>query len=169
MAASDSSLHQRAGHVKDARGRSVTTLDPITMNLLRQTDVIPVETLRRLADEIGVGWSRRIRTLFIIAVVCMGLFLLVTVLGVIADAIRGAGLHVPLPMLVLLPSVWIGPWAIWMGTRAARLKRIRRMMLAHLRCPHCGYDIRGLPTDPQDGATVCPECGCAWRLEGKAK
>ena len=38
-----------------------------------------------------------------------------------------------------------------------------------LRCPHCGYDIRGLPTDPEDGATICPECGCAWQLDGKAE
>jgi transcription initiation factor TFIIIB Brf1 subunit/transcription initiation factor TFIIB len=37
-------------------------------------------------------------------------------------------------------------------------------MLKHLRCPHCGYDLRGLAADPEDGATVCPECGCAWRL-----
>ena len=25
--------------------------------------------------------------------------------------------------------------------------------------------LRLLPTDPADGATVCPECGCAWKLE----
>ena len=36
--------------------------------------------------------------------------------------------------------------------------------IEHLRCPYCGYDIRGLPVDPSDGATVCPECGCAWRV-----
>ena len=33
-----------------------------------------------------------------------------------------------------------------------------------LRCPHCGYDLRELPGDPDDGATVCPGCGCAWKL-----
>ena len=42
-------------------------------------------------------------------------------------------------------------------------------MLKHLRCPHCGYDIRGLPTAPEDVATECPECGCAWRLEDEAE
>jgi hypothetical protein len=50
------------------------------------------------------------------------------------------------------------------GARRARHKRIRNIMLQHLRCPHCGYDLRLLPTAPGDGATVCPECGCAWRL-----
>ena len=156
---------KQTGRFKDARGRSVTTLDPITMNLLRQTDVIPAETLRALADEIGVGWSRRVRTLFLIAVVCLGLFLLGTVLGIIADTIKaGRFSGPPMPMLVVLPSVWVGPWVIWMGAKAARLKRIRRVMLKHLRCPHCGYDLRMLPTDPKDGATVCPECGSAWKL-----
>jgi transcription initiation factor TFIIIB Brf1 subunit/transcription initiation factor TFIIB len=42
-------------------------------------------------------------------------------------------------------------------------------MLKHRRCPHCGYDIRGLPVDPQDGATVCPECGCAWELPSETR
>jgi predicted Zn-ribbon and HTH transcriptional regulator len=48
--------------------------------------------------------------------------------------------------------------------RCARVNRIRAAMLAHRRCPHCGYDIRLLPTNPADGATVCPECGSAWIL-----
>jgi hypothetical protein len=39
-------------------------------------------------------------------------------------------------------------------------------MLKHRRCPHCGYDLRLLPIDSNDGATVCPECGCAWSLDG---
>ena len=30
-------------------------------------------------------------------------------------------------------------------------------------------DLRMLPVDPKDGVTVCPECGCAWRLEGDAE
>ena len=60
-------------------------------------------------------------------------------------------------------------WA--QGVREAQSiepKKIRRAMLNHLRCPHCGYDIRGLPTDPEDGVTVCPECGCAWQLACQA-
>ncbi len=113
MTANDSSPCQKAGRLKDARGRSVTTLDPIAMNFLRQTGVIPVETLRRLADEIGVGWSRRVRVLFFIAVVCLGLFVLVTILGIIADMIKAGRLsRPPIPVLVVLPSVWIGPFVI---------------------------------------------------------
>ncbi len=42
--------------------------------------------------------------------------------------------------------------------------RVATVMLTYVRCPHCGYDIRGLPRSSEDGATVCPECGCAWML-----
>ena len=165
MGEKQSPRRQQAGRIKDARGRKVTQLDPVTMRLLRQYDVIPAEALRKLADEIGVGWSRRIRVLFIIAVVCLALFVLVAVVGFVADVIKGAGFGMPVPVLVVLPSVWIGPWVIWTGARAARFKRIHRVMLKYNRCPHCGYDLRMLPVDPEDGVTVCPECGCTWRLE----
>ena len=30
---------------------------------------------------------------------------------------------------------------------------------------NAGYDLRQLPVDPEDRATVCPECGCAWILD----
>ena len=53
----------------------------------------------------------------------------------------------------------------WRSGRRARARLVCAIMLKHLRCPSCGYDIRGLPTDAKDGATVCPECGCAWRLD----
>lgn len=32
-------------------------------------------------------------------------------------------------------------------------------------CPACNYDMSGLTTR-DDGLTVCPECGAAWRLDG---
>ena len=38
------------------------------------------------------------------------------------------------------------------------------VMLAQRRCPHCGYDLRLLPVDPEDAATIRPECGSAWKL-----
>ena len=51
------------------------------------------------------------------------------------------------------------------GMKRRRLGHIARAMLQYRRCPHCGYNLRLLPVDPADGATVCPECGCAWLLE----
>lgn len=61
-----------------------------------------------------------------------------------------------------------GPVVAFMSVRGRYASRVSAVMLEHLRCPHCGYDLRLLPADPADGATVCPECGCAWRLRGEA-
>ena len=52
----------RSSNVKDARGRSVTFLDPYELNLLRRHDVMPSETLQSIADGVGFGapkWQRR--------------------------------------------------------------------------------------------------------------
>jgi hypothetical protein len=35
--------------------------------------------------------------------------------------------------------------------------------LAEGRCPGCGYELEGVPREADDGCTVCPECGAAWR------
>ena len=57
------------------------------------------------------------------------------------------------------------PWMIWYGIKRKRFGNVAAAMVKHLRCPHCGYDIRLLSTDPTDDATICPECGCAWRMK----
>ncbi|MEW6251597.1 MAG: hypothetical protein AB1716_13195, partial [Planctomycetota bacterium] len=57
------------------------------------------------------------------------------------------------------------PWIIWFALKRKRFGAVAAAILKHRRCPHCGYDLRLLPVDPTDGATVCPECGCAWRPE----
>lgn len=35
----------------------------------------------------------------------------------------------------------------------------------HARCPACVYNLAGCPVAADDGCTVCPECGAAWRLD----
>ncbi len=154
---------QNITSIRDARGKKVTQLDPVEMRLLRRHDTISPDVLKSMADEIGIGWSKRIRVVFIFSTVCLILFALEITIASIADAIKGAR-TIPIPIFFMLPCVCIGPVSIWFGTRAARFKRIHRVMLAHLRCPHCGYDLTGLPVDDSDGTTVCPECGCAWML-----
>jgi predicted RNA-binding Zn-ribbon protein involved in translation (DUF1610 family) len=54
---------------------------------------------------------------------------------------------------------------VWFSSRFVRRKKVCRTLLRHSRCPHCGYDLHGLPADEEDEATICPECGCAWRLD----
>lgn len=41
---------------------------------------------------------------------------------------------------------------------------IAEIISKHGHCASCGQDIRGLPT-AEDGCTVCPECGSAWRID----
>lgn len=159
-------FRRNPAQVTDARGRRVALLDPYTLWLARRHDMIPAEALGAIAREIGFGLVRGQRVLFAVSVVCLGIVL-------VAVAERGVEmlLHETFSLLGLMrtaslfTTVWAGPLVFWLGARRIRLQRTRRTMLKHLRCPHCGYDLRLLPTDPVDGATVCPECGCAWRLE----
>jgi DNA-directed RNA polymerase subunit RPC12/RpoP len=163
MVEKDSSPTQKAGQVKDARGQPVTLLDPYALNLLRRHDVIPAEALASIADKVGFGlprWQRRAYFALVMIVLGNGVFLLIW------KAIRRSGFDA---LGCILGSLGVAAFAIsaimfWRGGRQARAKLVCAIMLKHLRCPHCGYDIRGLPANTEDGATVCPECGSAWRL-----
>ena len=135
------------------------------MHLLHRHDVIPPDVLREIARQVGIGMTRVTRVVFwsgVAGVVCLGIALVILLTRLHGGTI-GPGKFVQ----SLLPycGVWVAPWAFWMGSRNVRRQRITRVMLARQRCPHCGYDIRLLPVDRADGATVCPECGCAWKLE----
>lgn len=166
MVAPRSSTTQPAGWIKDARGRAVSRLDPVKLHLLNQRSIIPAKTLRSMADQIMPG-ARRQRLFQVLGVAC-GFFLIVggnivyfryfsTWKGI--DPVLGA--------IYLLQAVVIlsGPLIAYRMARSRYAKRVVSVMLEHSHCPHCGYDIRGLPTDPFDGATVCPECGSAWILD----
>lgn len=149
---------------RDARGQPVSMLDPYTLHLLRRYDVIPDEPLARLAADLGDGLTRLTRFFFVLGVVC-------TLPGIIALAIQlirilqAGRLIWPLPWWLLLANFWVVPFVLGIAARELRERRIHSVMLHHRRCPHCGYDLRGLPRDPADRATACPECGHAWRLE----
>jgi hypothetical protein len=153
----------RHGSIEDARGKTVTLLDPYLLRKLGRHDVIPAEPLARIAGEIGLGLARAGRIIFLL------IWPLVLVCLVTAHFVKwGGGLAVHPRELrlwtVLLVIFAANVVVVWTFSRIGRLERVCRIMLKHLRCPHCGYDIRNLPRDPHDGATVCPECGCAWRL-----
>lgn len=48
--------------------------------------------------------------------------------------------------------------------RATAWRRARYCLGKHV-CPVCAYRLEGLRVE-EDGCTVCPECGGAWRLNG---
>ena len=159
-------IRLQAGRIKDARGRPVSRLDPVKLHLLNLPSIIPADTLRSMADQIMPG-ARRQR---LIQVLSVALGFLVVVGGTIIyfryfSVWKGFD---PVNVTIYVIQVVVilsGPPLVFRMARTQYAGRVASVMLKHLHCPHCGYDMRGLPIDPRDGATVCPECGCAWRLD----
>jgi hypothetical protein len=151
-------------HIRDARGRKVTQLDPVELSLLRQHDVIDRPTLHAITTEVGTGMEDAHRRMLwvlyagvpVIAVVLVAQLVDAWMGGNVSGFLSGRN--------IALGNVWFLVLVLWFRAKQARFGRVRRAMLAHLRCPHCGYDMHGLPPEP-DGATLCPECGTAWRLD----
>lgn len=147
--------------IRDARGRKVTQLDPVTMHLLRRHDVIEAGVLRAIVGEKGVRITARERASLIVGIVGLlligGLFITELILGGLTDAPYAK--HASVAFFALLP------WVFWFNIKRSRFGKIAAAMLKHGRCPHCGYDLKNLPIDDSDGATVCPECGCGWRMK----
>ena len=161
MTEKEASAPHRPGRFKDARGKPVTLLDPYELNVLRRYDVIPADALRPIADAVGFGlptWQRRGY------IACVLMFVACIAFLVFWKLRRGVGMDAAERVLwpVNLTVFAIGAIQFWRSGRRARARLVLAIMLKHLRCPHCGYDIRGLPASSIDGATVCPECGCAW-------
>ena len=160
----DRQCGKRLSRVKDARGRVVTLLDPYALYLLRRHDTISEEVLGRLAAEIGSGWPRRQQVACILACFLPLVLIIVTSVSRWSKGVAVGSLERNVAV-VLLANYALGVCIVWWWARRNRLRRVCGTMLKHLRCPHCGYDLRLLPSDPADGATVCPECGCAWELD----
>jgi len=165
MTAKDTSPPQQAGRIKDARGRKVTQVDPVALHLLRRHEWIEADLLRAITQEKGVRITVQERASLIVglagALLVIGLFSH----AVLTGDIRGAPLAKS-ASLVFLCSI---PFSAWYRIKRSRFGKVAAAMLKYLRCPHCGYDLRLLPADPEDGATICPECGCAWQLNHAPK
>ena len=58
MAADETNQSQPAGRIMDARGRSVTQLDPVAMHLLRRPGIVPPDVLREIAQDVGIGLTK---------------------------------------------------------------------------------------------------------------
>lgn len=154
------------GSTKDARGRSATLLDPYTLRLTRRYEVIPKDALDGIFAELGSGMRKSIRVMFVISIVCIVIGLIALVDYSYQCLSGGIAFSTVSRKLFSTVGICCGPIMIWWGAKRVRMQKVVRVMLKHLRCPHCGYDLRLLPVDPADGATVCPECGHAWRLTG---
>lgn len=75
---------------------------------------------------------------------------------------------------VAIRSVWIMPIFLLVLIAAGQIgqrERFDRLVPTRLTlglCPQCFYRLDNLDRE-EDNATVCPECGAAWVLPGKAK
>lgn len=158
---------QSTSRIKDARGRSVTQLDPVRLHVWHRHDVVDAETLHTIVEDLEPGTAKMLRrTIIIIPSVIVALVLGVAVLYHFFDASARRDLISTLTNPAIMgPNLICCFFVPWMVARQARLKRVRFAMLEHQRCPHCGYDLRMLPVAPEDGATVCPKCGCAWLID----
>lgn len=58
MAEKEAPHPQRAGRIRNARGRKATQVDPGALHLLRQHNVIQVDALQAVANERGVDYGR---------------------------------------------------------------------------------------------------------------
>jgi len=156
---------RQANQIKDARGREVPQLDPVAMHLLHRHDEgIPKDVLSVLTREIGFGKLADSPLGLIVGGVGFACATLLRGFA-ISDLIRGnISFSSFVQRSLWYQGIWAIPYAFWKAARRSRFNRIRHVMLDHLRCPHCAYDLRMLQPDPEDGATVCPECGAAWRL-----
>ena len=155
--------------IRDARGRSVTQLDPVMLHVLHRNDVIEADALHKIVEELEPGTAKRYRQMIVIVPCCIALLAFgVAALYYFSDAaLRKDLVSTLMNPVIMVPCVLGGVVVPWVAARQARLKRVRFAMLKHLRCPHCGYNLRGLPTAPEDHATVCPECGCAWLIDDR--
>ena len=164
MAENGASPTHEAGWIVDARGRRVSQLDPVMMHLLRRPGTIPLDVLREVAQQIGLGVTRATRLSFWASIV--GLACLMIAVAICATRLANGTISTRRVFISLVPYIAVlsGMCTCWVSLRNTRHQQIGKVMLQHRRCPHCGYDLRLLPTDPTDEATVCPECGCAWEL-----
>jgi hypothetical protein len=140
------------------------------LHVLRRPGAIEADVLDRIVDELEPG-TAKMRPFLIIALAAGVVLALAGVLvSVMFDNRPGAWqdlVDTVTSPVVMATNVFVIAFVPWMVVhkRRSRRGRVSALMIKHRRCPHCGYSVQGLPVDPADGATVCPECACAWRLD----
>lgn len=90
--------------------------------------------------------------------------------GVIAACVSAAQLALnQVPWYFVAGGLFVGSallhqFGLIRGRSTPARARMGETLRAALRCAVCGYDMRGRVAE-DDGCTVCPECGAAWKLD----
>ncbi len=165
MVGPETPFRRHSRYIRDARGRKVSQLDPVAIYLLRQYSIIDAGVLRSITNERGVRITRGERASLAVGVIGVAVVLGLFMQSIIAGDFGSA----PIARTSSLLMFCFFAWFYWARAKHARFDNVAAAMLRHRRCPHCAYDLRFLPADPADGATVCPECGGAWMLGDEAR
>lgn len=158
------------GSIRDERGRAVSVLDPMIDWAAARYERIPRETLDSIIGAMSRGAPPNRRAI-IAGLALLALLTLGAAVFIGLDVVKGGpsaradlkqGVLITAPAVVgMLIAAVVVPAVL---ARRRRLAAARRVLLDHGRCPHCGYDLSGLPCE--GSIATCPECGCAWRLPG---
>lgn len=153
----------------DDREREVELLNPFHLYISGSDDVIERPVLKSIIDAGADGGSRKLQLSLLFAVVffiAMAYFAFWPEYRATDNLSHSLGEAVRSPVIyfALGYGLLILPWQ-WQAERRIRRRHITRALLERKRCPHCGYNLAGLETDPDDAATVCPECASVWKLD----
>ena len=153
----------------DDRNREVRLLNPFRLYLSGRDDVIERPVLKSIIDAGADGGSKKLQLSLLFAVVffiAMALFATLPeyrATGDLKHSLREA-VRSPVVYFALGYGLLVFPWQL-QTERRIRRRQFTKALLERRRCAHCGYNLDGLEADPDDGATVCPECASAWKLD----
>lgn len=164
--------------VDDARGRRVR-LVPMTRRwgrIARAPEGMSDEAIARVVDLLQLTVKERVLQQAGMLVIAM----IIGVIGVAAIRMKGFTTHWVWIAIFMVGVAFAG---LSLGVALASLsslrpsnrkfpvrieridpQRVASAIAATEHCASCGQDLRGLPTT-DDGCTICPECGSAWKLE----
>lgn len=145
---------------RDDRARRVVLLDP--------TRVRASSALADPAAASRLAWARselKAGTFGLRLLLCWMLPACV-VLAVLSDTEAPAAVWwTVLPVLAVL--LWLLNRSLARRGSPRRTRRVASLLADHGLCPTCAYRLTDLRPE-QDGCTVCPECGGAWRRSAVA-
>ncbi len=153
--------------ILDDRGRPVRATAAGWGPSRKHSDELTRARARQIERSFSQSGAPVKRVTLIATLVSMPFFILpaVSIPFIVPVLLRHANAYWAIPIGLVVGI--LGPLAMMFVLRRLMLPRLVRAYVADGFCGSCGFTIRGLEPEA-DGCRVCPECGCAWRLEEPA-
>lgn len=154
-----SGVRDDRARVRDDRGRSVHVSFHFTPGAASMKRIGMTE-----GEVFDMNWMLRRervrRTAFLLGIIYLfALLIFIPILVMMSGAAAPpVGTEVILVVLCVVPA-----FVVWHFIARGAPGRMRSVLIRLGRCASCGYALTGL-TSEDDGCTVCPECGSAWKL-----